>query len=274
MKKSLFVFIFISFFIFSGNVFALTSEQDNALNEFISNYYSSDKPYCLMNYNFSSNNDYYKFYCVSSETDLYLSSSASTIKNKNQAETVIHILKTNSTIDYFIYSSSTITSNLSQSLNTFVGANFDVYKLNGELVYEKNLNYDNNINPDSFELTFILPSDSTLVLKDSNNNIITPDNGSIFYLPEGTYYYSVSKAGFKNLDNIELILNDNKVVNVTLESAINTTNYHSLYSQYYNYIGALVSSIFGLNNPFFLYIIAFIIGFSIIILIKRMLGGR
>lgn len=259
-----------AFFGFFTSVNALTTEEQDAIDEFVSNYYDSNESYCVGSiYVNNSNVKYFYFYCTSTDSTIYLSNSATTIKNRNGVNVTRHSLKV--TENGYDYSSSTHTS-LSQSFYGAFVSNFDLYLLNGTLNFSKNYDF---VGVDHYyTITFVLPSGATLVVKDSNNNVVSPESGSIYSLLEGTYSYSVTKNTYNSLTNVELVVDEDKTITIELESSLNSAPYRSIYSQYYTYISQLVSNIFGLENPLFLYIVAFIIGFAIITLIKRLIGGR
>lgn len=75
-------------------------------------------------------------------------------------------------------------------------------------------------------LNFVLPSqDTTFVLKNASNQVMTPINSVYYYqLPAGTYYYTATRFGFEDAVNVPVtitasdITNGRRItVNVTLE---------------------------------------------------------
>lgn len=136
-------------------------------------------------------------------------------------------------------------------------------------------NFDNSFESDiEYTIIFNIPSGASLVVKDIDGNIIEPNSTNTYSLKVGEYIYSVSKEGYYSKDNVLFKVLENSTIDISLESKLNNTTIHSVFNQYYTYISNLVSDIFSIENPIFLYLVSFIIGFSIITFIKNILGGH
>ncbi len=128
--------------------------------------------------------------------------------------------------------------------------------------------------PILYNIKFNIPSGSTFILKDSLGNVINPFEENIYSLESGKYYYSVYKDLFIPLEDIELIVNEDKVIDVSLESRLNFSSYNNSFSSFYSYIGSLVPIMFNIENPFFLILLGIVIIFSLFLIIKKILKGR
>ena len=148
----------------------------------------------------------------------------------------------------------------------------------GDLTYTrvKNPNYkdfDFNTSSTLYTITFNPPRNSTIVVKNSNNEEIQATSQYIYDLEAGTYTYSVTNNLYNNLNNVTFIVSQDETIDITMNERLNNQPIRSVYSQYYNYISELVNKVFDIENPIFLFFVSFIIGFSLIVLIKRLIGG-
>lgn len=124
------------------------------------------------------------------------------------------------------------------------------------------------------KVTFNIPDGATLVVKDIEGNIIESSDENTFSLKSGQYSYTVTKSTYFAKENILFDVTEDMTIDVTLDSKLNTGSMQSIFTQYYNYISVLISDIFSVENPLFLFLVSFIIGFSLITLIKNLIGGR
>lgn len=123
------------------------------------------------------------------------------------------------------------------------------------------------------QVTFNYPNGSEFILKNISGEEFT-SNSNIYYLPVGDYMYTLSQEGYFIKENIQVNITEDTSFDLVLESKYNPNTMGSIFNDYYNYIKNLVSSIFPLDNPLFLYLITFIIGFFLIGIIRKLLGGR
>lgn len=122
------------------------------------------------------------------------------------------------------------------------------------------------------KVVFNIPENSTFILKDIKGNVINSESNT-YYLPFGNYSYSLSKPGFFSKENEQINITEDITLTLDLNSKYNPNSMQSIFTQYYNYIRDLISDIFPLENPLFLFLITFIIGFSIITIIRKLIGG-
>lgn len=64
-----------------------------------------------------------------------------------------------------------------------------------------------------FNVTFNMPTGAVLILKDSNNNVVT-GTGNVYALQAGTYTYSATCNGYYNLTNKSFTLNANSTITI------------------------------------------------------------
>ncbi len=131
--------------------------------------------------------------------------------------------------------------------------------------------YENTLKPIK-KVSFDIPKDSDFTLKDMNGNIIISNNG-YYYLPSGNYIYFLSKPGYFSKENETITIDDDANISLSLDSKYNPNNMQSIFTQYYNYIKDLVSDVFPLENPLFIYLISITIGFFLIAIIRKLIGG-
>ena len=122
------------------------------------------------------------------------------------------------------------------------------------------------------KVIFKTPKDSSFSLKNMDGELIEETDG-YYYLLVGNYYYSLSKEGFFPKENEQIKITDDATYTLVLDSKYNPNTMQSIFTQYYNYIRDLVSDIFPLDNPLFIYLITFVIGFFLIALIRKLIGG-
>lgn len=123
------------------------------------------------------------------------------------------------------------------------------------------------------QVSFNIPDSSIFVLKDIEGNIINPVSNNTYFLLDGSYFYDLSKEGYYSLSNEQININSDITITLDLESKFNSSDFQSIFTKYYNYLNDLVSKIFPLENPLFLFLITFFIGFSLIAIIKKLIGG-
>ena len=161
--------------------------------------------------------------------------------------------------------------NITTNSNGFL-VNFDLYKTNGMLGLSSSWSFS-SLTPQLYIITFNPPKNTTIEVKDSDNNIIQPESQYIYKLESGTYTYSATNNLYQSKTNITFQVSGDATINVEMEEKLQSQPIRSVYTQYYNYISELVSKVFDIENPIFLFFISFMIGFSLIILIKRLIGG-
>ena len=74
-----------------------------------------------------------------------------------------------------------------------------------------------NPTPSPHSLTFnITPSSATIVLKDSNNNPISPSSGTTYPVNDGTYTYTITASGYYTIINSVAISGSDVTLNITM----------------------------------------------------------
>jgi len=286
MKKIfiIFSFIFISIFSFVPTTFSLTDDEQTHVDYFISNYYDIDNfPKCIFSYKLSSSTSESYIVCVSEE----VSSTLQYYKTSSETSSMLKIYATSSErqVIWLEKNLSTNEFELLRNQNfsaTYSGVpikdifptyynNFDIYLYPGSSIYKtKDISFEPVI---KHIVSFIIPDGSTLVVKDSTGTIIEPLYNLNYSLQKGHYSYSVYNSAYHSKENIDFVVEKDSTIDIELESKFNSNNMQSIFTQYYNYIKYLVSDLFPLENPLFLYVATFIIGFSIIAIIKKLIGG-
>lgn len=281
----IFSFIFISLLSFIPNSYALTEDEQDHLDFFLSKYYDIDNyPKCIFSYKLSSSTSKSVTFCFSDEISSKIKFSGKVseldptglvVYKSNVSRHVIRLEKTLSTNTFTSDFSNTatvpgMTYSLSELYATYYN-NFDIYNNSDSTLYkEKDISFTP---PAKYTISFIIPSGSTLEVKDDTGNILEPISDYKYSLTEGHYSYSVYKEGFYSKENIDFTVTSDSTINVELENKFNPNNMQSIFTQYYNYIRDLVNDLFPLENPLFLFVVTFIIGFSIMALIKKLVGG-
>lgn len=187
-------------------------------------------------------------------------------------------INTHDNIDLNDFNVSTdVRYNTEFDLNAFnftnIFSSFNLYKFNSTTDFLFTSNYGNITK--FYTVKFNIPDGASLELKDSKGNIISSSGNNTFSLESGNYTYSVIKSDlYISKENIELIVNKDMEINVELESKLNLTNYSNIFSKFYNYLGSVVSIIFGIEKPFFLIVLGVSVVIIIVLLIKKLLKGR
>lgn len=144
-----------------------------------------------------------------------------------------------------------------------------------DLYFEDNLIFEKNWNNviKYFDVKFNIPSDSEIVLKDSENNIIDPESYNTYKLTSGFYTYSVSKSLYNTYAGT-INVSDNMVIDVELVPILDLSHQENIFNSYKEYLLYLVPSIFSLDNPFFFTVFGISILFSLFLLLRKLLKGR
>lgn len=151
---------------------------------------------------------------------------------------------------------------------------FDLYDSNNNLI--KNADFDITkigVVINIYTITFNPPKNTTIVVKDNNGLEVKATSQYVYELSSGTYTYSASNSLYSNLTDIEFTVSSDTTIDVNMEEKLQSQPMKSIFTQYYNYISDLVGKVFDIENPILLFFVSFIIGFSLIILIKRLIGG-
>jgi len=155
-----------------------------------------------------------------------------------------------------------------------VGLNTDVYYTNFDL---KDVNNPDNIliaknwnsAPKLFNVTFDIPDSAKLVLKDSNNVVVEPLSKNVYQLELGSYTYSVTNGGYKDVTDVSITVNEDMTIKP--EMVFVTSDYDSWFKNYISYIKNVILNL--QDNIFFLVGISSILTISIIILVIKLLKG-
>lgn len=161
-----------------------------------------------------------------------------------------------------------ISGSFSHKLNDIIYISEDLY-FNDTLVMEKNWNSV----PTFYEVNFNIPVGASLVVKDKDDNIVSPESNNIYKLSPGNYSYSVSKSLYNTYTGT-INVSDNIVIDVELDPILDLSHHENIFSSYKQYLLYLVPSIFSLENPFFFIVFGISILFSLFLLLRKLLKGR
>lgn len=138
------------------------------------------------------------------------------------------------------------------------------------LVYNDVEVLSNNWNvSNKYKLTFTSNiSDYSLILKDSDNNILSVNNDNTYTLIKGnTYTYVATKEDYKNI-NGSIVINENTIINLNFEVIIDKSSITNIFLSFKNVFLSFLSIIY--SNVVFLFLVSIILVFSIILLIKKL----
>lgn len=295
MKKILLscCFIFFGFFLSLSNVCALSLKDGSALTIDNFSQYVEELGYDYWHENIGSdyfaiipiknegiNADYFRFHLVKaqdSEHSMHANYSNSLIGiacNSFKCHISTTAVFNNPDTPNFNFSQTFMSGIGNQKLdyeNAYSTFYFKSYDGNSYLMEP---NFDNSTGVvTEYKVTFNIPEGATLVVKDLEGNIIESSSKNVFSLKTGQYTYTVTKLNYFDKENIIFDVSEDVTIDVTLDSKLNTGSMQSIFTQYYNYISVLIGDIFAVENPLFLFLVSFIIGFSLITLIRKLIGG-
>ncbi len=144
-----------------------------------------------------------------------------------------------------------------------------------DLYFNDILLMKNNFNsiPKFYSVLFNIPNGSTLIVKNSNNEVVNPLSDYNYNLESGSYSFSVSKSLYKTY-NGSFDLSDNITIDVELDPIMDLENYSNIFSKYKNYLLYLIPNIFNLENPFFFIVFGVFILFSLFLFLLKFMKGR
>ena len=177
------------------------------------------------------------------------------------------------------YSDSSIDFTKDYFSSVSVSVGFDYTKVMSTFSLMKNGStsylFESNFNNVAyyFDVVFDIPDGSTIIVKDSKDNIITSSNYS-YSLVAGEYKYSLINDLYESLDDVSFIVSENMTIKPNLKSKLQTKNFDSIIEKFYINLKNMISILFDFKNPLFYFLIGILIFISILLLLKRILGGR
>lgn len=271
-----FIFVFNLLFLIPIQSYALNLNNGDTVNVnnlhlyFEENYFDETRPYCVYNQTQLT----IKCYTLDSngKTPLFMqySNGQSWVITGDYSITFFSTLHSFDSDFNITTRKYTTTSYQSQ-----VGLNSDVYYTNFDL---KDVNNPDNIliaknwssAPKLFNVTFDIPSSAKLVLKDSNNAIVEPSSKNVYQLESGSYTYSVTNGGYKEVIDVSITVNEDMTIKPEMVSV--TSDYDSWFKSFITQIKNMILIL--QDNILFLVGISSILTISIIlILIKLVKGG-
>lgn len=292
MKKILFSisFIFLGFFFCLSNTYALTLKDGSPLTIDNFSQYVEELGYNYWRENIGSdyfaiipiknegiNADYFRFHIVkasNSEHQQYYNNETAIACTGFSCYHAVTVVFNNPESPNFDFTQTYMAGIGNQKLDYENAYSTFSFKSYDGSAYLMEPNFDESVGANTkHKVIFNIPDEATLVVKDKEGNIIESTTNNTYELKSGEYLYSVTKYLYYPKENVLFSVDKDITIDISLESKLGTGSMQSIFTQYYNYISVLVGDMFALENPLFLFLVSFIIGFSLITLIKKLIGG-